>query len=408
MLNRLWAFLILFAVGTGLFNATQGVDSINLMAKALFDSANSAVELSIGLIGAMVLWLGLFRIGEAAGMVAWLSRLSAPIICRLMPDVPRDHPAVASATMNVAMSMMGIDNGALPSGLKTMESLQTLNHQRDTASRAQEMFLVYMTTSVTIFPISIISFRMQSAAANPTDVFFPLLLVSYLGMFSGIFYIALRQKIRLWDSVLLGISFAGVLVLSALAWYFHHLPVAEWAKTITLMGNVALLLSVVGIIVVALLKKTPVYDEFLHGAKDGFGIAIDIIPYLVGMLVAIGLLRASGAFTLIMQVAEFIGQTLGISTQWIVGIPQGIMKAFSGGGARAMMLDSFKVNGVDSYSGFLSAIIQGSSDTTFYILAVCAGAAKLKNLGHAVVGAIIADVVSFAAAVIIATWWYAG
>jgi spore maturation protein SpmB len=316
-----------------------------------------------------------------------------------MPDVPPDHPALGSIGMNVAMSMLGLDNGALPSGLKAMQELEQLNTRPGTASRAQQMFLVYMTTSITIFPISILSFRIQAGAAQPADVFVPLLLASYVGLFVGLAYMAVRQGIRLLDPVLLGVAMLLVTALCGLAWGIVGMPSNDISSTAAVAGNASLLLSVVLFVTVAWWRGVPVYDAFLKGASKGFSMAIDLIPYLVGMLVAIGLLRTSGAFALLEQALGWLCTVTGLDARWALGVPQAIMKAFSGKGANAMMLDTFKTHGADSFVGHLSSIIQGASDTTFYILAACAGAAKLKNLGSAVAGAVLASTASFLMAV---------
>lgn len=407
MLNTLWAALVLVAACAGLANTfLDGGATVNAMGEALFSSAKTAVELAIGLISALVLWLGVFEIAQAAGAVAWLARVLSPVLCRLMPDVPRNHPALASIGINVSMSMLGIDNGALPSGLKAMEELETLNQEPGKASRAQQMFLVYMTTSVTIFPVSILGYRLQAGSAHPADVFVGLLLASYIGLFAGLAYMALVQKIKVWDPVLLGGSVLFVGVLGSMAWLMTTLSGAAISHAVTLIGNASMLGAVVLFVGLAALRGVPVYDTFLHGATKGFAMAVTLIPYLVGMLVAIGLLRASGAFALLQQGLEWVATMLGLDTRWIAAVPQGILKSFSGGGARAMMLDTFKATGPDTFAGHLSAIVQGASDTTFYILAACAAVAKLKNLGHAVMGSVVADVASFVAAVVLALWFF--
>ena len=407
MLNRLWASLILIAAFAGAVHAIlHGGGTINAMAEALFDSAKTGVDMSIGLISALALWLGVFQIAEDAGLVRKLARLLAPILGRLMPDVPRDHPAFASIGMNVSMSMLGIDNGALPSGLKAMEQLESLNATAATASRAQQMFLVYMTTSVTVFPVSILGYRVQAGAAHPADVFLPLLIASYVGLFVGLAYMAVVQRIRLFDPVLLVGSLLFVTALCAITWFVGSLAPKEASAAVALLGNAILLFAVVLFVAVAWLRRVPVYDSFLRGAKQGFGLAIDLIPYVVGMLVAIGLLRASGAFSMLLEGLAWCLTSAGLDARWALGMPQGIMKSFSGGGANAMMLDAFKTQGPDSFAGHLSSVIQGASDTTFYILAACAGAAKLKNLGHAVTGSVIADIASFIAAVFCAQLFF--
>jgi spore maturation protein SpmA len=408
MLNRIWVFLVITALLVG-FGRSHflGGDTINTMADTLFSSAKTGFELTLGLASSLILWLGFFQIAEAAGVVRWLSKILTPILHRLMPDVPRGHPAFGSMGLNVGMSMLGLDNGALPSGLKAMEQLQNLNEGGDTASQAQQMFLVYMTTSVTLFPISILGFRVAAGAVHPADVFLPLLIASYVGLFAGLAYMAVTQKIKLLDPVLLLGAGAFVTILAGLAWCVSTIAVAVISPAVTLFGNVTLLLAVFAFVGIAWFKNVPVYDTFLDGAKKGFDMAVNLLPYVIGMFVLISLLRSSGSFTLLEQGCVWLCQAVGIDSRWVAGIPQGILNSFSGGGARALMLDTFKNSGVDSYAGHLSAIIQGSSDTTFYILAACAGAAKLKNLGSAVTGSIIADIASFATALICANYFFA-
>jgi spore maturation protein SpmA len=292
MLNRLWAALVLLAAALGLWNgASDAGATLNTMAESLFSSAKTAVELAAGLVGALVLWLGMFEIAQAAGAVQWLARLLSPLLCRLMPDIPCQHPALASIGINVAMSMLGVDDGALPSGLKAMEELESLKGQTDTlgdgvASRSQQMFLVYMTTSVTLFPISILSYRMQSGSAHPADVFVPLLLASYAGLIAGLVYMALALKIRVWQPVLLGSAVALVGALASLAWFMAHLNGSAISQTATLLGNACLLAAVLGFVALAAWRRVPVYDTFLQGASKGFAMGVALIPYLVGMLVA--------------------------------------------------------------------------------------------------------------------------
>ena len=463
MLNKLWAGLIIIAAVCGLSQAyLGGPKAINLMADAIFTSAKNGFDAALGLGSALVLWLGIFEIALAAGVVATIARAMSPVLSRLMPDVPKNHPAFASMSMNAAMGMLGIDNGALPSALKTIEQLggpevksphtphamlsqaslapksavnassvnaspintnplgsnpvselpaqinSTEVHEVNTAlpalatgtaNRAQQMFLVYMACSVTVFPVSILGHRLQAGAAHPADVFLPLLIASYVGLFVGMAYMASVLRIRILDPVLVGSALLLVALFGGLTYWVGTMPPKDISPFVALAGNAVLLFFVIMFVVIGLWRGVPVYDTFLKGATKGFAMAVELIPYLVGMLFAIGLLRASGAFTVLQHALEWLSAGMGMDTRWVQEVPHGIMKAFSGGGARAMMLDTFKTQGPDSFAGHLSSIVQGASDTTFYVLAVCAGAAGLKNLGHAVAGAIIANVASFAAAV---------
>jgi spore maturation protein SpmA len=396
MLNKLWGGLILAAILIGgIQGLISGVSVINGMADAIFDSAKMAVEIAIGLIGALTLWLGLFAVAEAAGVIAQLARVTMPVLTRLMPDVPRGHPAFGSISMNMAMSMLGIDNGALPSGLKAMRELESLNTQAGIASRSQQVFLVYMTTSVTIFPISIINYRMEAGAANPADILLPLVITGYAGLLAGLLYISTVLKIRLFTRTLAFYLLVAAMFVVGLGYFAATLPKGVLSAQATLLGNVAMLGAITWFVIAGLKNRVPIFETFVKGASEGFTIAVELMPYLVGMLLAIGLLKSSGAFGLLQSALAIIFSSIGIDVMWAQMLPHGIMKMFSGGGARALMIESFKANGVDSLAGHLSAMIQGAFDTTFYVLAVCAAAAKLTNLGHAVIGAFIANVTSF-------------
>lgn len=404
MLNQLWATMIGISAAVSVFRIVILGDSqlVNTLADAVFDSAKTGFELAFGLVASLALWLGLFEIAEAAGLVGALARFLTPVLRRLMPDVPGDHPAFASMGLNLAMSMLGIDNGALPSGLKAMQELESLNPHPGRATAAQQMFLVYMTTSVTIFPVSILGYRIQTGSAQPADVFIPLLLASYTGLFAGLIYMAVGQRLRWRDPVLLGCGAVVLGMLAGVTWWVAQWPAPTIAPRIARWGNAALLLSAAGFVLTGWWRKVPVFDTFVRGAGKGFQLAVDLIPYVLGMLLAVGVLRASGTFNALQTALAWCVQGVGLDSAWVASVPQGVMKSFSGGGARAFMLDAFKTTGPDSFIGHLSSIVQGASDTTFYILAVCAGAARLQHLGKAVQGALIADVVSYGAAVVLA------
>jgi spore maturation protein SpmA/spore maturation protein SpmB len=376
------------------------------MANSVFDSAKLAVEIAIGLIGALTLWLGLFAIAEAAGAIAVMAKLTMPLLRKFLPDIPAGHPAFGSVSMNIAMSMLGIDNGALPSGLKAMRELDSLATERGIATRSQQVFLVYMTTSVTLFPISIIAYRMEAGAANPAAIILPLIITGYAGLFAGLTYIATVLRIK----VLTPTFAAGVLVsavaLVCLGMFSSKLPKGVLSDSVTLLGNLAILASIAWFVIAGLIRSVPIFETFVKGASEGFTIAVELMPYLVGMLLAIGLLKASGALLLLQMGLSILFGAIGIDTWWAQTVPHGIMKLFSGSGARTLMIESFKSNGVDSFAGYLSALIQGAFDTTFYVLAVCAAAAKLANLGHAVVGALIANFTSFIVAGLCAKFFF--
>lgn len=400
MLNQLWAAMLCVAAVGGLINVgIHGPEVINAMGQGLFTSAKTGVELALGLVASLVLWLGVFRVAEAAGVVAALARSLSPLLHRLMPNVPPNHPAMASIGMNVSMSMLGIDDGALPAGLKAMKDLEELNPHPGQATAAQQMFLVYMTTSVTLLPTTILAYRAQASAAAPADVFVPLLLAGYSGLCVGLVYMATRQKIRLTDPVLLKALLGFALLVAALVWLTLQVAQAQLSAWAVLAGNTALVSAVVGLVLWGVWRRVSVFDEFLAGASRGFEMAVQLIPYLVGMLVAVGLLRSSGVFTLLQQALTHLAAMAGWEARWIDAIPHALMKPFSGGAARAMMLDTFTTHGPDSFRGHLASVVQGAHDTTFYVLALCAGVAKLTHLGAAVTGALLANAAAFAMAV---------
>lgn len=400
MLNKLWAAMLGVAVAAGGVQVgIQGPEVLNTMGQGLFASAKAGADLALGLVAALVLWLGVYRVAEAAGVVPALARFLSPLLHRLMPGVPPNHPAMASIGMNVSMGMLGIDDGALPSGLKAMSDLEQLNPHPGQATPAQQMFLVYMTTSVTLLPTSIWAYRAQAGAVAPADVFLPLLLSGYTGLFVGLLYMAVRQKIRLADPVLLKMLFGFAALVAGLVWLTLQVAQARLSAWGVLVGNAVLVAAVVGLVLWGVWRKVAVFDEFLDGASRGFEMAVQLIPYLVGMLVAVGLLRNSGAFGLLQQALTQLTAWAGWQAPWVEAIPHALMKPFSGGAARAMMLDTFSTHGPDSFRGHLASVVQGAHDTTFYVLAVCAGAAKLKHLGPVLSGALLANGAAFAMAV---------
>ncbi len=401
MLNILWAAFLLIAMATALIKTVFLGDVIVLpaMGAALFESAKTGFEIALGLTGVMSLWLGILKIGEAAGLIQLLARFLAPLFRRLLPEVPAGHPALGSITMNIAANMLGLDNAATPLGLKAMADLQTLNPTPDTASNAQILFLVINTASVTLFPVTILAYRAQLGAANPADVFIPLLIASYVATLAGIAFTGMIQRLRLWDPVvlayLLGLS---TLVAGASTW-FLSLPAAQMSVQSALISN-ALLLGIVSLFLLAgLIKRIPVYEVFIEGAKEGFHTAIRIVPYLVAMLLAIALLRASGALDALLGALRSGVALGGWDTRWIDGVPTGILKTLSGSGARATMLETLKTQGADSFAGRLVSILQGSSETTFYVLAVYFGSVGIRRTRHAVACGLFADLIGFIAAV---------
>ncbi len=409
MLNALWiGFIVLsFVLACGKFLFLGDGEVFARMMTGLFGDAKTAFEISLGLTGVMALWLGIMKVGEKAGFIDLLARLMAPLFRRLFPDVPDGHPALGAITLNMAANMLGLDNAATPLGIKAMTELQSLNRTPETASDAQILFLVINTASVTLLPVTIFTYRAQLGAANPTDVFIPLLLTSFGGTLIGLLATAMYQKIRLFDPVTLAYLGGMCAVIGGLAWYFSSLPAATMQQQSALMGHFILLAVVTLFVGGAAWRRINAYEAFIEGAKEGFHTAVTIIPYLVAMLVAIGLFRASGALEMLMDgVRHLVGQA-GFDTRFVDALPTALMKPFSGSGARAMTIDTMKAMGADSFAGRLASILQGSTETTFYVLAVYFGAAGVKRARHAVTCGLIADVGGFAVAIAVAYWFFA-
>jgi len=366
--------------------------------KAAFDSAKTAFEVALGLTGVMCLWLGVMKIGEQAGFLTAMGRLLAPLFARLFPDVPRGHPALGSITMNMAANVLGLDNAATPMGLKAMRELQDLNPNKDTASNAQILFLVINVSSVTLLPVTIFTYRAQLGAVDPTDVFIPILMATYCSTLAGFLFVAAVQRIRL-DFVVLAWLGGISAVVGGLAFYFASLPAAQMTAESSVLSNFLLLSLLVIFLIGALVKRVTAYEAFIEGAKEGFHTAVTIIPYLVAMLVAIGMLRASGALPAFVEGIRALVLVLGFDAAWVDALPTMLMKPLSGSGARAMMIETMQASGADSFAGRLACIVQGSSETTFYVLAVYFGSVGIKRVRHAVAGGLIADLGGFVAAV---------
>ncbi len=400
MLNFIWIgfFLTAFAAALFQFLVNGQQDIFALLMKAGFDNAKTAFEIALGLTGVMCLWLGILKIGERAGFLDRLAVLLAPLFARLFPDVPRGHPALGSITMNMSANLLGLDNAATPIGIKAMKELQELNPDKETASNAQILFLVINASSITLLPVTIFTYRAQMGAADPTDVFIPILMATYCSTLAGFAFVAAMQKIRL-DRVILAWIAGITAVVGSLALYFANLPAEQMAPQSSLVSNFLLLGIIATFLIGALVKKVNAYEAFIEGAKDGFQTAITIIPYLVAMLVAIGLLRASGALDLAMDGVRGLILAFGFDARWVDALPTMLMKPLSGSGARAMMIETMQMHGADSFAGRLASIVQGSTETTFYVLAVYFGAVGIKQVRYAVAGGLIADLAGFAAAV---------
>ncbi len=409
VLNYIWIFFFVIAFLLALFKLifTGDTQVFPALMQAVFDNAETGFKLSLGLTGVLALWLGIMKIGEEAGVIRAFARLLRPLFKRLFPEIPADHPAIGSIVMNISANMLGLDNAATPMGLRAMNQLQELNPTKDTASNAQILFLVLNTSGLTIIPVSIMVYRAQLGAADPTDIFIPILLATFFSTMAGLIAVAIWQKINLFDKVVL-LYLGGIsAVIGGIIWIFSSLD-KEQAQTVSqVASNLILFLIIISFIIAGFLKKNNVYENFIEGAKDGFKIAIKIIPYLIAILVGIGVFRASGAMDYMIDgIAWFFG-LFGINTDFVNALPTALMKPLSGSGARGMMVDAIKTFGADSFVGRLASTIQGSTDTTFYILAVYFGSVGIKKTRYAVAAGLIADFAGIIAAIVIAyLFWH--
>ena len=377
-------------------------DVFSALVKSTFDNAKTSVEISIYLIGVMTLWLGIMKIGEKGGVIKGLSRMVSPLFSRIFPGIPKDHPAMGSMVMNLSANMLGLDNAATPLGLKAMNELQEVNPVKDTASNAQIMFLMLNTAGMTIIPISIMALRAANGAQVATDVFIPLILATYFATMSGLIFVSIRQRINLLNKVVLAYLGGISLVIGGIIWYLSRLTQTEVASRTGFAGNFILFLIIILFIVLGIRKKINLYETFIEGAKEGFNIAIKIIPYLVAMLVAVGIFRASGAFDFLMQGLRGFFGFFGMDTRFVDALPVALMKPLSGGGARGMMVETMKHFGADSFAGRLACIFQGSTETTFYVVAVYYGAVNISKTRYTVTAGLIADLAGVIAAIFIA------
>ncbi len=403
VLNYIWVafFLVAFIMALGKLVLTGDFDVFPAMMNSTFDSSKTAFEISLGLTGVLSLWLGIMKIGEKGGMVNALARLLSPVFCKLFPDIPKGHPVTGSIFMNIAANMLGLDNAATPLGLKAMEQLQQLNTKKDTATNPMIMFLVLNTSGLTLIPVSIMVYRAQLGAAQPTDIFIPILLATFFSTLAGIIVTSLYQRINLVNKVML-CTLGGIsLVVAAIIWGFGQLDKDQMNIVSTTVANILLMSIIVGFILAGLRKEINVYDAFIEGAKEGFNTAVRIIPYLVAILVGIGVFRASGAMDMIIGAVKWLVEALGGNTDFVGALPTALMKPLSGSGARGMMVDAMTTYGADSFAGRLSCIFQGSTDTTFYILAVYFGSVGVRYTRHAVACGLLADLAGVLAAIAI-------
>ena len=372
------------------------------MVQATFDSSKTAFETSLGLTGVLALWLGIMKIGERAGAVNVLARVLSPVFTKLFPDIPKNHPVMGSIFMNIASNMLGLDNAATPTGLKAMQQMQELNTRKDTATNPMIMFLVLNTSGLTIIPTTILAFRAAKGAAMPTDVFIPILIATTVATLAGIIITALWQKINLFQPLLL-LTLGGLIAsVGVIVWGFGQMDKDTMALVTNVTANVILLGIIVTFIAMGAFKKINVYDAFIEGAKDGFHTAVRIIPYLVAILVAVAVFRASGAMDMLVEGIAWCVRACGLDDQFVGALPTAFMKPLSGSGARGLMLEAMDNYGADSFIGRLSCIFQGSTDTTFYVLAVYFGSISVKNTRHAVSCGLLADLAGVIAAIAIA------
>jgi spore maturation protein SpmA len=403
-LNYIWIafFLIGFVVALGKLIFTGNTQIFNELVAAVFSNAKTGFEISIGLTGALTLWMGLMKVGEKGGVVSLLGRAIGPLFEKLFPELPRGHPAYGSIMLNIAANMLNLDNAATPVGLKAMKELQESNPNKETASNAQIMFLVLNAAGFTVIPVSVMVYRIQLGAANPADIFIPVLISTFCALMTGLITVALIQKINLFDKVVMAYLGGLTAVLAGVIFYFTRLPKDQISAVSTFAANFILILIIVTFIVLALIKKVNVYDAFIEGAKEGFNIAIRIIPFLVAILVAIGIFRASGAMDYLISGITSFFAWLGLDTRFTGALPVALMKPLSGSGARGLMVDAMTTHGPDSFVGRLACTMQGTTDTTFYIIAVYFGSVGIKNTRYAVGCGLLADLAGFTAAIFMA------
>lgn len=401
-LNYIWIFFIIVAFIVGIIRLCLGdYDIMSQMVDSTFSSAKNGFEISLYLTGVLTLWLGIMRVGEAGGAVGILSRIISPLFTRIFPGIPKGHPAMGSMVMNLSANMLGLDNAATPMGLKAMKEMQELNPDKERASNAQIMFLVLNTSGLTIIPISIMAYRTQCGAANPADVFIPILLTTFFSTMAGLLAVALVQKINLFNKVVIAYLGGLSLLVAGFLWGISNLA-PEKIELVSKVASSVILLSVItGFVFLAAWKRINVYDSFIDGAKDGFNTAIKIIPFLIAILVAVGLFRASGALDFIIDGIKWIVASTGSDTAFVDALPTAFMKPLSGTGARGFMIEAMNQYGADSFVGRLSCLFQGAADTTFYILAVYFGSVGIKDTRHAVSCGLIADFAGVVAAIII-------
>jgi len=408
VLNRIWSgfFFVAFISSLVQWLVFDQVLIFEEIVKAIFDMSRVTVEIAIGLIGILSFWLGMMKIAEHAGIIDKFAQFISPLFVRLMPGVPKGHPAIGSMTMNLSANFLGLDNAATPLGLKAMQDLQLLNRKKETATNAQILFLVLNTSSVTMFPITVFVYRAQQGALNPTDVFVPILLATFASTLAGLLAVAFVQKIKLYQQVILLYLATGMALVGSIAVYFTTLNAELLAQQSSLMGNLLIFSTLISFIFFALKRKVNVYDSFIEGAKQGFETSIKIIPYLLAMLCAIGVFRASGALDILVDGIRQMVLFFNVDSGFVDALPTAFMNPLSGSGARAMMIETMNTHGADSFAGRLASIVQGSTETTFYVLAVYFGSVGIRYSRHALACGLIADVAGITAAIGVCYWFF--
>lgn len=408
MLHRIWLIFILgaFAAATWQVLINGQIQSYQEVMQAVTAMAKLSVEIAIGLIGLLAFWLGIFQIAESSNLISKFSRVLEPLLCRLMPDIPKGHPAIGSITMNMSANVLGLDNAATPFGIKAMQDMQSLSLDKTTLTNSQILFLVLNTSSVTLFPIAVFLYRAEQGAAVPTDVFIPILLATSASTLVGLFVTCWIQKINLVNKVVVTYLVVIFSLLSAVVLYFANLAADELAASSSLLANFLLLSFIVIVLIAGWRKGLNTYELFVEGAKKGFELAISLIPYLIAMLFAIGMLRASGLMDLVVSALSQMVSFIGIDTRFVEGLPNALMKPLSGSGARAMMIETMQSQGADSFAGRLASVLQGSTETTFYILAVYLGAVGIKHSRYAVACCLTADIAGISAAIGVTYWFF--
>ncbi|MBF8774876.1 MULTISPECIES: nucleoside recognition domain-containing protein [Pseudomonas putida group] len=408
MLNGLWLgfFLVaaISAMAQWLVGGNAGIFAA--MVESIFAMAKLSVEVMVLLFGTLTLWLGFLKIAEQAGIVEWLAKVLGPLFARLMPEVPPGHPALGLITMNFAANGLGLDNAATPIGLKAMRALQTLNPSSTTASNAQILFLVLNASSLTLLPVTVFMYRAQQGAPDPTMVFLPILLATTVSTLVGLLSVAVMQRLRLWDPVVLAYLVPGALLLGGFMAFLGTLSAAALASLSSILGNLTLFGVIIVFLIIGALKRVQVYEAFVEGAKEGFDVAKSLLPYLVAMLVAVGVLRASGALEVALDGIRHAVNWMGLDTRFVEGLPTALVKPFSGSAARAMLIETMQAQGVDSFPALVAATIQGSTETTFYVLAVYFGAVGIQRVRHAVGCALLAEFSGVVAAICVCYWFF--